>query len=236
MLICVDVGNTNIVVGIYQKEKLINVYRLETKVTYTSDEYGHQFINYLRFLNITKEQITGSIIASVVPTIDNMLEDMFRDYFNIEPIFIKNDMNLGLKIKLDNPKELGADLYVGAYMASKKYGAPCIVVDMGTANTYFAVNSKKEFLGGVIVPGTKEAFRSLVKATSLLESTKFAIPKNVIGNDTKTSMQSGMTYGTVAMFNGLTSMMIQEMQEENVKVVLTGGIAKNIAIIKRYYF
>lgn len=226
MLICIDIGNTNVVIGVFDKTKLLNTFRLETKALRTEDEYGIRILENLKYINVAKADITGAIIASVVPQVDATFEKTLLKYFNIKPLFVGQGVKTGIKIKIENPKQLGSDLLVGAVACSSKYGYPCMIVDMGTATTISVVNDKKEFLGGVIYPGVITAYTSLIKATSLLESTKIGIPNNVVGRDTMSSIQSGMVYGTVGAIHGL----IERIKAEygDMVVVVTGGIARYI--------
>ena len=226
MIVCVDVGNTTICFGLYDNNKLIDTYKIVSKLSKTSDEYGSSLLTHYKLSNIDKSFINGAIIASVVPSVDHALENMFLDYFHVEAMFINSNLPLGLNLKVNPVSSLGADLLVGAYIATIKYGVPNIVIDMGTATTLIVVNKNKELLGGIIYPGVIASFSSLIKATSLLESTKLEIPDRVIENNTKGCLQSGMTYGTKATITGLVEMMKQELNEENIKVIMTGGISK----------
>lgn len=226
MLVCVDIGNTNVVIGVFDKDVLLNTFRMETKVFRTEDEYGIRILENLKYINVTKEDITGAIIASVVPQVDSTFDKTFLKYFGLKPLFVGPGVKTGIKINIDNPKQLGADLLVGAVASVNKYGYPCIVVDMGTATTVSLVSDKKEYLGGIIYPGVMTAYSSLVKATSLLESAKIGIPNNVIGRDTMNSIQSGMVYGTAGAINGLVERIKAEYGD--MKVVVTGGISRYI--------
>ncbi len=226
MIVCVDVGNTTICFGLYNEKKLIDTYKIESKLTKTSDEYGCSLLTHYQLNNIDKKEISGAIISSVVPSVDHALENMFCDYFHIDALFVNPSIPLGLTIKVNPVNSLGADLLVGSFMATKKYGVPNIVVDMGTATTLIAVNSNKELLGGIIYPGVLAGFSSLINSTSLLESAKIEIPKHIIENNTKGCLQSGMTYGTKATIEGLVNMMTEELKEGNIKVIVTGGASK----------
>ncbi len=226
MIICVDVGNTTILFGVYDNEKLIDTFRMETKVLKTSDEYGSSLLAHFQLVNINKLDIKGAIISSVVPTVDLALETMFIDYFKVSPTFVTTSLPLGLDIKIEPKQSLGADLLVASFIATKKYGVPNIVIDMGTATTIIVVDKNKAILGGMIYPGVREAFASLVKATSLLESTKLEIPEKMIENNTKGCLQSGMIYGTASLIEGVVNRYKKELDQENVKVIMTGGISK----------
>ena len=233
MLICVDVGNTTIAIGIFclkqEKYQLQDTMCIETKVERTMDEYGHIFLENIRHLNLSINDVKGIIISSVVPYLDFILEESFVKYFHIQPHFVNVDMPLEMNICIDHPKQLGADLLVGAYMALKKYQVPLIVVDMGTATTFVAVDRNKNILGVIIYPGVVESFRNLISSTSLLESAKIKAPKHIIGKNTEESLQSGMIYASSSVVDGTIKKMKEEMKEENVQIILTGGVAKYIA-------
>ena len=224
MLICADVGNTNIVFGVFEDDKLMHTFRVETKLLRTADEYGISIMENLRYLDIKKNDIDGVIIASVVPQVDQALESAFLKYTGSKPLFVGPGTKSGIKIKIENPKQLGADLLVGAVAATTKYGVPCVVVDMGTATTFAVVNDKKEFLGGIIYPGVMTAYSSLIKSTALLESARIGIPESVVGRDTMTSIQSGMIYGTIGAINGIINKIKSE--HGDMKVIVTGGFSK----------
>jgi type III pantothenate kinase len=205
MIICIDVGNTTILFGTYDNEKLIDTYRMETKILKTSDEYGSSLLAHYQINDINKKEVTGAIVSSVVPSVDHALEKMLVDYFKIKPIFVNTNLPLGLDILIDPKNSLEADLLVGSFIATQKYGCPNIVIDMGTATTIIVVNEDKQIIGGMIYPGVKEAFRSLVKSTSLLESTKLEAPSKPIENTTKSCLQSGMYYGTSCLIEGVVN-------------------------------
>lgn len=226
MVICIDVGNTTILFGVYDNDQLIDTYRMETKILKTSDEYGSSLLAHFQINNINKKDIQGAIISSVVPSVDHALEKMLIDYFKIKPIFANTSLPLGLDILIEPKNSLGADLLVGSYIATEKYGYPNIVVDMGTATTIIVVNEKKQIIGGMIYPGVREAFASLVKATSLLETTKLEVPSKAIENNTKGCLQSGMYYGTASLIEGVVNRYLKELNNENTKVIMTGGVSK----------
>lgn len=227
MLICIDVGNTHIVIGIYKDVNLLSSFRFKTDANITEDEYGIKLKNILNICNITTEEIEGAIISSVVPTMDSILEKMIIKYLDITPIFVGPGIKSGINIKIDDPRQLGSDLLVGAVAAVSKYGYPVIIIDMGTATTLSVVNSNQDFIGGIIIPGVISSTSSLIKATSRLEEAKFDKPKYLVGRNTVNSIQSGMIYGTSSMLDGL----IRKVKKENGEspVILTGGIANRIA-------
>ena len=229
MLLCIDIGNTNIVIGLFKEEELIHSFRMQSSLQMSADEYGIQMVNMLRFFNLDFQGVAGMIISSVVPGLDTAFEQIAQKYFNIKPMFVIPGVKTGIKVRIDNPKQLGADLLVGAVGGVAKYGVPLIVVDMGTAITLMAVNDQKEILGGMIYPGIKTAFSSLVKHTSRLEEVRMNPTDSIIGRDTASSIQSGMIFGTSSMLDGVIRQMKKELP--NAKVILTGGEA---SIIQTY--
>jgi len=223
MLICFDIGNTNIVFGVYDRGVLLNSFRLKTDPNISYDEYGVKIYNVLQINNIKPSEITGAIISSVVPMMDPIIEQVIVKYFKVKPLFVGPGIKSGINIKIDDPRQLGADLLVGAVAAVNKYRAPAIIIDMGTATTITAVNSKNEFIGGIILPGVITATASLIKSTAKLEEARLEKPKHILGKNTVNSIQSGMVYGTSAMLDGLIRKVKAEIGEAI--VILTGGIA-----------
>lgn len=222
MLLCIDIGNTNIVFGVYKNDQKICDFRLETKPKQTYDEYGLKVIDIMEKLGVRTFDIEDAIIASVVPQIDSTIEMVCIKYLGVNPIFVGPGIKTGLKIRTDNPKELGADILVGCVSAYYKYGGPIIVIDMGTATTLFVVDKDKVIIGGIIMPGLKISFSTLFEKTSKLEEVRINVPKSIIGTDTISCIQSGMIYGTSSQIDGL----IDKIKDEvgGAKVILTGGI------------
>lgn len=234
MILCIDIGNTNCVFGIFENNDLIACFRLESKLSQTTDEYGVKILELLKYHNIDRTKIEGIIISSVVPPLDVNFEKMLVKYFNIKPLFVGPGTKTGVKISVDNPKQVGADIIVGAVASIHKYGSPVIIIDMGTAVTLFYVDDKKELIGGVIAPGINTAFNGLFKNTARLEEVKILETPTIIGRDTVACIQSAMVYGTSSMLDGLIRKMKKEitsdgiLKDEDIKVVLTGGEAKLI--------
>ena len=226
MLLCVDIGNTSIVLGLYNEKKLVQSFRLQTNIYQTSDEYAIKILSILENNKINRNDIDGIMISSVVPQLDSVFSTLCKKYFEIDAKFVVPGIRSGINIRIDNPKELGADLLVGAVGAVNKYGAPIIVIDMGTAITLVYINKDKELLGGAILPGLKTSFNALFQKASKLEEVGIAKPNKVIGRDTVSSIQSGMTYGLASMLDGIIKKMKEEQGEA--KVVLTGGEARFI--------
>jgi type III pantothenate kinase len=230
MILCIDIGNTNTVCGVYEKEHLIAQFHLESNLHHTADEYGVDFLWMFNYNDMNYQDVKGVIIASVVPALDSIYERMVKKYFKLDPIFVGPGIKTGIHIKTDNPKQLGADILVGAVASLQKYGTPSIIIDMGTAITLFYLDKNKELLGGIITPGVRTSYLGLFSKTSRLEEVKMDSPPSVIGKDTITCIQSGMVYGTASMIDGLIRKIKKEIGH-NSKVVLTGGES---SIIKNF--
>ncbi len=229
MIICLDVGNTNIKYAVFDGERLVLSFRVATEHKKTSDEYGGQLISILGNNNIAVEQLTGGIISSVVPQLDYTLERMCRNYLGINPLTLAPGLKTGLNLRVDDAKEVGADRVVNNVAAVKKYGFPLIIIDFGTATTFNVIDSKGEFVGGVIAPGIKGSLDSLVNGTAKLPRVEIARPASVIGKNTITNMQSGIFYG----FSGLVEYIVKKIKREmkcgEIKVIATGGFSEIIA-------
>lgn len=236
MLLVIDVGNTNIVFGAYEKDKLVYDWRISTDKEKTSDEYGLLFDQMFKYHGVDNGSIDDIIISSVVPTLMHTLPAMSKRYFGRDPIVIGPGVKTGMNIKYDNPKEVGADRIVNAVAAYEKYGGPVIIVDFGTAITFCFVNKEGEYLGGVITPGIKISSEALFQRTAKLPKVEILKPEKVIAKTTIGSIQSGLVYGFTGMVDGLIEKMIEEMGLvlEDVKVVATGGFSTLIAGESKY--
>lgn len=229
MIAVFDVGNTNIILGIYHENKLIDFLRLGTDHEKTSDEYSmviHQFFQYAK-LDIS--DIEDVIISSVVPNIMYSLENVSRKLFNIEPLIIGPGVKTGMNIKYDNPKQVGADRIVNAVAGYEKYGGPLIIVDFGTATTFCLISERGEYIGGAIAPGIKISSDALFEKAAKLPRVELEKPGKVICKDTVSSMQSGIIYGYVGLVNHIISKMKKEIKVKNCKVIATGGLSNLIA-------
>jgi len=237
MIICLDVGNTNIKYAVYDGETLKISFRVATEHKKTSDEYGGQLISILGNNKIDVSEISGGIISSVVPQLDYTLERMCVNYLGIKPMMLVHGLKTGLNLRVDIAKEVGADRVVNNVAAVKKYGYPLIVIDFGTATTFNVIDKKGEFIGGVIAPGIKGSLDSLVNGTAKLPRVEIERPASVIGKNTVTNMQSGIVYGFAGLVEYIVKKIKREMKEENVTVVATGGfsevIAKDISCIDK---
>lgn len=236
MLLVIDVGNTNIVFGIYKGEELLYDWRISTEKDRTSDEYGLLFNQIFQYNEINPKDIKDVIISSVVPPLMHTLPTMSMRYLDIEPIVVGPGVKTGINIKYDNPKEVGADRIVNAVAAYEKYGGPLIIVDVGTAVTFCSVSKEGDYLGGVIAPGIKISSEALFLRTSKLPKVEIARPEKVIGKSTITSIQSGLVYGYIGMIDYIIKKIIDEMNttKEEVNIIGTGGFSSLIASESEY--
>ena len=236
MLLVIDVGNTNIVFGVYKDDELLYNWRITSDKDRTSDEYGLLFDQIFKFNRLKVEDVQNIIISSVVPPLMHTLPTMSRRYFNIEPIVVGPGIKTGIDIKYDNPKEVGADRIVNAVSAYKKYGGPLIIVDSGTAITFDAVAIDGSYLGGVITPGIKISSEALFSRTAKLPKVEISKPEKIIGKNTVNSIQSGLVYGYIGMIDYIINKIIKEMnyEEDRVKIVATGGFSSLVSSESKY--
>jgi type III pantothenate kinase len=228
MLLTIDVGNSNTVLGVFRGEELIANWRLTTARTQTVDEYGVLTRNLFSLAGLNKEMISGVIISSVVPPLNWTLAEMSRLYLGKKALFLEMGVKTGMSVHVDNPSEVGADRIVNGVAAFHEYGGPCVVVDFGTAITFDVISAKCEFLGGVIAPGLGIASEALFTRTARLPRVEIKDPGKVIGTNTVTNIQAGLYYGAVDMVDGILARIKAEMKAEPV-VVATGGQARLVA-------
>ena len=228
MLLTIDVGNTNTVLGVFRGEELVANWRLTTARQQTVDEYGVLTRNLFTLAGLDRDAISGVIISSVVPPVNWTLAEMSRIYFGQKALFVEMGVKTGMAVLVDNPHEVGADRIVNGVAAFHKYGGPCIVVDFGTAITFDAISAKGEYLGGVIAPGLGISSEALFARAARLPRVEIKDPGKVIGTNTVTHMQAGLYYGAVDMVDGMISRMKAELGGV-VKVVATGGHASLVA-------
>jgi type III pantothenate kinase len=228
MLLTIDVGNSNTVLGVFRAEELVANWRLTTAREQTVDEYGVLTRNLFTLAGLDRDAITGVIISSVVPPVNWTLAEMARVYFGKKALFVELGVKTGMAVLVDNPSEVGADRIVNGVAAFHKYGGPCIVVDFGTAITFDAISAKGEYLGGVIAPGLGISSEALFARAARLPRVEIKDPGKVIGTNTVTHMQAGLYYGAVDMVDGMLARMKKELGE-SVKVVATGGQARLVA-------
>lgn len=223
MLLAIDAGNTNVKLGVYQGPELRVKWRLIPE--HLEDELGVVVRDLFDRSGLDVKEVEAIVIASVVPQLNDALRSMSERDFKLSPQFVDHTTNTGLKLLYDQPSQLGADRIVDSVAAVEKYGAPCIVVDFGTATTFNAINSKREYLGGVIAPGIKTAADALFARAAKLPRVAIERPKKVIGTSTVEAMQSGIFYGYASLIDGLIERMLEAM-EESPKVIATGGLAR----------
>jgi type III pantothenate kinase len=228
MILVLDTGNTNIVLGVYDGDDLKYHWRIETDRHKTEDEYGMQIKALFTHAGLAFDQINGIIISSVVPPIMFSLETMCKKYFNITPLVVGPGIKTGLNIKYENPREVGADRIVNAVAAIHEYGSPLVIVDFGTATTYCYVNEKGEYMGGAIAPGIGISTEALFTRASKLPRIEIAKPEQVLGKNTVAAMQAGIVFGYVGQVEGIVNRM-KAQSKKKPTVIATGGLSKLIA-------
>jgi type III pantothenate kinase len=227
MLLVIDVGNTNTVLGVYDQERLVAHWRLTTERSRTIDEYGIQFRNLFLIAGIDPAAIDAVAISSVVPPLNYTLEKVSLTYLRQMPMLIDHLSDTGMTIRYLPVSDVGADRIVNSVAAISRYGAPCIVVDFGTATTFDAVNANGEYIGGVITPGIAISAEALFQRASRLSRVDIRRPDNIIGQTTTGSIQSGLYYGYIGLVDGILKRMIAELGDRP-RVIATGGLAKLI--------
>ena len=225
MILAIDIGNTNIVLGGLEEEKILFEARMATDLIKTSDQYCAELKNMLALFEVTPEMIDGSIVSSVVPPVLNSVKTAIRKLTGKTCLVVGPGIRTGLNIRVENPAEVGSDLIVAAVAAIQEYGAPLLLVDMGTATTITAVDASGPFLGGCICPGVKISMEALTGRTAQLPGISLEEPQRAIGRNTRDCMRSGIMFGAAAMLDGLLDRMEAELGVP-VKVIATGGIAR----------
>ncbi|MBM7588207.1 type III pantothenate kinase [Bacillus pakistanensis] len=228
MIFVFDVGNTNIVLGVYEKDELKYHWRVETNRHKTEDEYGMLVKNLFDHEGLSFNAIDGIIISSVVPPIMFSLERMCQKYFHVTPLVVGPGIKTGLNIKYENPREVGADRIVNAVAGIHEYGGPLIIVDFGTATTYCYINEEKQYMGGAIAPGIGISTEALYSKAAKLPRIEIARPDHIIGKNTVSAMQAGILYGYVGQVEGIVSRMKAQSSTEPT-VIATGGLAALIS-------
>ncbi len=231
-LLVIDVGNTNTVLGVFQRKELRAQWRLTTNRE-TADEYGILIRNLFALDGIQADQISGIMVASVVPPLNAPLEEMAEKYFHLKAFFLGPGSRTGMAIHYDNPQEVGADRIANSVAAFEKYGGPCVIVDFGTAVTFDAVSEKGEYLGGVIAPGIGISSEALFRHAARLPRVEIREPQGVIGTNTVSSMQSGLFYGAVGLVDGILDRLCAVLGKKT-KVIATGGQASLVASASKY--
>ncbi len=233
MLLAMDAGNTNVTAAVFDGPNLIASWRLRTIREQTADEWGISLRSLFRVGELDARIITGVAISSVVPPLDRQLAEMSQRYFRCEPLFVNMDVDLGLKVAIDNPREAGADRLANAAAAFHLYGGPCVVVDLGTAINFDVVSKDGDFLGGIICPGIGIAISGLFEKAARLPLVDFREPRQLIGKNTVDCIQSGLYYSTLGSIDGILQRLLAELGPDT-KIVGTGGQAKLLVSGSRY--
>lgn len=229
MILVVDVGNTNMTLGVYEQDKLKATFRLMTKISHTSDEYGIMITQLLQNHGIEPKALEGSIVASVVPAVMHSFTGALKRYTETNPLIVGPGVKTGIRITTEDPKAIGADRIVDAVAAYEKYGGPVLVLDFGTATTYDLISADGCFIAGVTSPGIRISSEALWTQTAKLPDIEIKMPKSILAQETISSMQAGVMYGQI----GQTEYIVKKVREEsglnNMKVVATGGLGRIIA-------
>ena len=249
MLLVIDVGNTNTVLGVFggvdkghsgdeprngaHYQRLVAQWRVATALNHTVDEYGVLFRSLFSMDNLDASRIHGIVISSVVPPLDSTLRQVCERYFKLKPLFIEPGVKTGMPVHYENPAEVGADRIVNGVAAFDKYGGPCVVVDFGTATTFDCVSAKGEYMGGVICPGIGISADALFQRAARLPRVDIRKPARVIGSTTVGSLQSGLYYGYLGLVDGILEELLQEMGKET-QVIATGGLAPLIGTASKF--
>jgi type III pantothenate kinase len=233
MLLALDVGNTNTVLGVFRGADLVANWRLSTAREQTIDEYGILTRNLFTLADLDARDISGVIISSVVPSLNGTLEGMAERYFHLRALFVEPGVKTGMPILYDNPQEVGADRIVNSVAAYAKYGGPCVVVDFGTAINFDAVSARGEYLGGALVPGIGISADALFSRAARLWRVEIRDPGKIIGSNTVHSLQAGLFYGFADLVDGIVERM-KRVLGENTHVIATGGQAPLIARASRH--
>ena len=225
MFIAIDIGNTNVVIGIYRNSELIAHWRLSSQTARTSDECWILLSSLLKSNSIEMDQVQGGIISSVVPNLTATFMQVLEDYFQHNPIIVSSELKIDLKILYEDPRAVGADRICNAVAGFHRYGGPLVILDFGTATTFDVISANNEYLGGIIAPGIELTAAVLHQRAARLPKVELKFPASVIGTTTESSIQAGLMFGTVELINGLITR-IEGQLGTPVKTVATGGLAK----------
>lgn len=228
MLLCIDIGNTNIVLGTYKGASLVHHWRIATGRDRMADEYAALFLMLLEQAGRRPTDIHDAVMASVVPPLTGQFVELCRRYLGLDPLVVDAGVRTGVRVRVDNPREVGADRIVNAAAAFRRYGGPACVVDFGTATTFDAISAEGDYLGGAIAPGIAVAASALTERTARLPRVELAAPPQAIGRNTVHSMQSGLIFGYVGLVEGMVARFRKELGPE-MRVIATGGLAELVA-------
>lgn len=236
MLLLIDVGNTNVVMGLYDGDEKILSWRLGTRLYRTSDEYGLQVESIFNHFHVDSNKIEDIVIGSVVPSIQHTLKSMCIKYLNKEPIIIGEGTKTGISIKYENPREVGADRIANAVAVNDKYKLPAILIDIGTAISFDVVDANGDFIGGAIAPGIGIAADALFERTSKLPKVELEVPKHAVGKTTIEAIKSGIVYGYIGLVDNVIERILEDMNwtKKDVSIVATGGYAELISTRSKY--
>lgn len=239
MILCIDIGNTNIKYAVFNGDEIKGTFRVSSRHTRTADEYGATLVNLLQSKDISRKDITGIIMSSVIPSLNYTISHMCEYFFGVKPLVVGAGIKTGLNVKTDNPKEVGADIIANCVGAYHKYGnkKPMIVIDFGTATTFDVLTGNGELIGVVIAPGMKTSLEGLVSNTAQLPMIELQAPSTAIPKNTKTAMQAGIILGFAGLVENIVKKIKEELQLDEISVTATGGmgeiIAKEVSCITR---
>lgn len=228
-LLTIKIGNTNLGLGIYDAGKLARAWRAETRADKTADEYAALLLAFFESANIPSASIQAAALVSVVPALTETLREFCRTYLRLEPFVVTAGIKSGIRIKYDDPRAFGADRLVTLAAAKEKYGAPCIVIDLGTAATFNALDARGDFIGGAIAPGLNMSAEALHQFTAKLPRIEIAAPERALATNTRDALRAGIFFGYTGLVEGMVARMKREMEEPNARVIATGGMAALLA-------
>jgi len=228
MLLAIDIGNTNIVVGVYKGKRLKDSFRVSSQQSMTADEAGFFISGLMERLHISNEQVDNVVIGSVVPQLTSIFEETSKKYFGCLPVVVSAHIKLPVKIEIDQPDQVGADRIANSVAAFDKFGGPVIVVDFGTATTFDIISTGGAYVGGVIIPGPKTSMEFLARKAARLFEVRIEKPDSVIGKSTAGALKSGLFYGTIGQIDYIIEKIIAETGFEKATIVATGGLASGI--------
>ena len=228
-LLTIKIGNTNLGFGVHDADRLVHAWRAETRVEKTADEYAAFVMPLLARANIARDAVRAAAIVSVVPPLTETLAEFCIKYLHTTPFIATSGIKSGIAIKYDDPRALGADRLVSLVAAKAKYGAPCIVIDFGTATTFNALNARGDFIGGAISPGLNMSAEALHQFTAKLPRIEIVAPERALGTNTRDALRSGIFIGYVGLVEGMVARLKNEMREPNARVIATGGLANLLA-------
>lgn len=236
MVLLLDIGNTNIKIGVLEGSRIVTTWRIASDHNKTADEFGMVFMDLMSSKGYSFDDVEGIIISSVAPALNYTIEHMCRYYTHKKPIMVTSRINLGVDIRYSVPEELGADRIVNAVAAYYEYGGPCITVDFGSATTFGYIDADGNFLGGAIAPGIKSSAEALTNTAAKLPRIELVRPGSIIGKTTVQNMQAGIIYGFQGLVDGIITEMIREAGAPDVKVIATGGMSELVAQGSRRQF